>query len=104
MSNCNRRRGKGGWPTLLLAAVIVAYTREFITIAAIAIAVYAAYKLLEMRQHSKDLKVVNDSWMSLKADHENMLANMGDPAGVYGDYEGVTMPMTTPYLRSYLNV
>lgn len=85
---------KDGYIVLLAASVIVAYTREVITIVVIAGLTYIVYRMIQERKRHKDLKLVNEAWIGLRADHENMLAMQGDPAGVYGAYDAYTMPLT----------
>lgn len=92
-----------GWVVLLIAAMFVVYGQEILILATVVALVWVALRFVEARQQAKALKMVNEAAISMKADHENLLASMGDPAGVYGDWTPVTMPMTRDYTAIDIN-
>jgi hypothetical protein len=85
------RKDPSGWWIVLAAAIFIAFWK-FIMVAVI-VGVIVGY-LLIVRKDKSDTKRVNDAWLAMKADHQNMLASMGDPAGTYGEFDACTMPLT----------
>lgn len=94
------KRHNDGWWTILAAGAILAYGQQIGIIAiTIAIPIIIAWVMSRYVQARKDInaaKEANEAAIRMRADHENMLANMGDPAGVHGGYDAYTMPMTMP--------
>lgn len=93
------RHSGEGWAVLLLAALIVAYQGWIVFLVTVVVAVYCVLKAVEAWRRQRELDIVNGIRISIEADHQNMLYNLGDPAGVYGRYDPYTMPMTRQYTR-----
>ena len=53
-----------------------------------------AYFVMDERRAKQ---ISRNAALALRADHENQLAIMGDPMGVYGRYTPPTMPITAPH-------
>jgi hypothetical protein len=90
------RKDPSGWWIVLIAAILIAFWK-FIMVAVI-VGMIVGY-LLIIRKTKSDRKRVSDAWLAIKADHQNMLAAMGDPVGTYGEYDVYTMPITAPYYK-----
>lgn len=93
------RRGES-WLILLIAGFIIAFSKEIFVFGVVFVFALLILKHLESRrqnkQRSKDLRMVNEAAISMEADYQNMLAQQGDPVGVYGKYDAYTMPLTRP--------
>lgn len=53
-------------------------------------------KLFVLWQAHKDRIISRQAAIALRAEYENMMALNGDPVGIYGRYDPVTMPATKP--------
>jgi hypothetical protein len=88
------RKEPSGWWIVLAAAIFIAFWKVMLVVIIIAGLVWLISK---KRKEQSDHKQVNDAWLSMQADHQNMLAAYGDPVGTYGQYDAYTMPLTRPY-------
>jgi hypothetical protein len=102
------KRRNDGWWTILAAALIIVFIKELLLVACIAASCWAIYMMIRSHREAKAARMLDEAIISKRADYENMLAIQGDPAGVYGQYDAYTMPVTKPYgdyddgLRSWI--
>jgi len=91
-----RKKDKSGWLVLLGAAFFVAFWK-WVLVSLIGYCIgLAIRKAWRLYQAHKDKMISRQASIAMRADHENQLAMAGDPVGIYGRYDAVTMPMTYP--------
>lgn len=91
-----------GWWMLFIMAFAIIYARELILAAAIMFVAFAIAKYLGMREQKRAIPTTgNDEITALRAELEDALAQAGDPAGIYGQYEAATIPMTRDILDDH---
>lgn len=89
------------WAALFVVAIAVVYAQQLLVLAFIIVCTWALLKYLQHREQVKMRRMANNMMISLEADHQDMLAQQGDPAGVYGRYDAYTMPLTRDILDNY---
>lgn len=87
------RKDPSGWWIVLAAAIFIAFWKVLLVAV---IVVGLIWLLLKKRKEQSDYKQVNDAWLSMQADHQNMLYQQGDPMGTYGRFDPITIPNTMP--------
>jgi len=80
---------------LIVIAFAVFYGKELLILGTAIAITWLFLKYLKNREQNRILRHVNDVGLAMEADHQNMLALQGDPAGIYGRYDAYTLPMTT---------
>lgn len=87
------RKDPSGWWIVLAAAIFIAFWKVLLVVTIIAGLVWLLWK---RHKEQSDHRRVNDAWLSIQADHQNMLAAYGDPVGTYGRFDPITIPNTMP--------
>jgi hypothetical protein len=89
------------WLALIVVVVAVVYGKAFLALMLFLGIAWLGIKFFQRREENKIRRMVNELALSMEADHQNMLHNQGDPAGMYGHYDAYTMPMTRSILDDH---
>ena len=88
----------GFWAIFLMAFIVI-YAHQLILAAVVMFVTFMVVEYLARHQAVKKEQVDDcDEIVRMRADLQNRLAQAGDPAGVYGEYDAYTMPVTRPYV------